>query len=137
MTLVIIGTVLALNIFFFRTTENSAYQAKSTLMENASEQAIMLETAINGQFIALETFAAGISSADVDSIPGYLGSLKAAAESAGFYEMYIVDAKGNGWLSSGDRVDVSDRAYFRKSVSGERAVELVTGKINEIGRAHV
>lgn len=132
MTLVIIGTVLALNIFFFRTTENSAYQAKSTLMENASEQAIMLETAINGQFIALETFAAGISSADVDSIPGYLGSLKAAAESAGFYEMYIVDAKGNGWLSSGDRVDVSDRAYFRKSVSGERAVELVTGKINDI-----
>lgn len=130
--LVFIGTLLALNIFFFRTAEDSVDNAKKDLMENASNQAVMLETAINGQFIALETFATGISSTDERAIPGYLSLLGEAAERAGFYEMYIIDEDGTGWTSFGENVDISDREYYRRAITGKRAVQLVTGRVNNI-----
>jgi len=135
----LITIIIALTIsilYHFRTAKSLQDQTIEALTEIAKESAKLLESRIESKFIFLETIA------NMHIIKGVDGNRKTTWEEkreilleekdrSDFISMLISDTQGNAASTDGKNVNVSDRDYFKKALTGQRAIsELIISRID-------
>jgi len=132
---IIIALIIS-TLYYFRIAESLENQTIEALTEIAKESAKLLESRIESKFIFLETIA------NMNTIRGVDGDRQTTWEEkreilveekgrADFISMLISDTQGNADSTDGKNVDVSDRDYFKKALTGQRAIsELIISRLD-------
>lgn len=106
-------------------TASNAITAKveEMLPPLAVQASQVVKKAIEGQLNALEATAVNYVFRDADSsLEDKLAILREEAARSGHLRMSVVDSDGNMQPTSGSSVNIKDREYFTKAISGESNV---------------
>ena len=89
----------------------------SNLEEYSQHQIVLLEREINFNFNVLEEVANDIT--DIRHMENYIEQLNEVASANSYWRMGIANIKGDGYLDNGQKLNVSQRQYFKESISGK------------------
>ncbi len=110
-------------ISYIASSNTMSSSINESLSHLAMQAAKVVEERVNAQFSSLEAIALTSSIKDDSlTIDEKLNMLKAEVERSGHLRINIADTKGKAKSTNGDSIDISDREFFVKALSGERAV---------------
>lgn len=126
-----VGILLTLAIQQIQTLKNVTETTKDNLVGSAANQAVMLDTMLNGQADLLSSMALSISKQDdldmtfEDKLKcrGMASQMRTLCEPTLFNFLILVDPNGNALYSDETQRDLSDRWYFRTARAGRPAIE--------------
>ena len=118
--LAVVAVVVAVSSLY--TLRRTAAHTEQLLTASANEQAKALYATLDGQYKVLDIFAATIARGR-DGSEGIRRNLALACEDADFDAMLCAAPDGAAIRNDGMVTDLSKRAYFKKAMSGERAIE--------------
>lgn len=117
-------SLLVFSAAITRLTEENTF---STLVDSTEQQVMLFNVSIEGQIRMLTTLADNISVeiSKVGDLKEIIPRLEMMKYSSNFLNVGVFGRDGRGYLSTGDRVDVSGRDYFQKSMLYQTVVEKV------------
>lgn len=126
LVLLLVGMALAMYIHTLRATKYATVRAKEELMDEATERAAASRATINSQFRVIDTISAGITSTDKTTIIAYFGDMNSDISKTGFSNVIIANTEGRGILPNGTEINIGENFYFKKAITGERAIQVAT-----------
>ncbi|MEG1754814.1 MAG: diguanylate cyclase [Clostridia bacterium] len=109
------------------------HRAFETLLDTASQQAVAIRQRLNIQYEILSSVSEFAVShlGEPNGRTQVFSMMNALTSNVDLMRIGLVDQGGNAELSIGARVNVADRAYFKKSMRGVRAIERVeSGRVD-------
>ena len=130
--LLFVGVVTAMLVDLHNAQNMVIRHTRQVLSDSARQQANTLRALIEGRFSLLETYAAHIAAQktrfDSATIGPYLQNIAASSD---FLRLWMVFPDGSAHSEDALSTNVADRSYFQKAMRGDRAVEMVRGKLNK------
>ncbi len=128
----IAATLLSCLIYLRAAVNRAETRAYQVATDSAEEQIATLNASLDGRFTALEAYAAALvaSGADVFHNDVIMRELAAVRDGTLFLNLLLIEPDGTAHPVVKDTFNASDREYFIKSMSGNRAIQQI-----EKGRA--
>lgn len=123
--LLILTSVATLIVFQNNAVTKSVNQAYSTLENQAAQQKETILLGLTSRFDQLEVVAAGFSTLEEFEPARAANYLNAVANSVDFASTGCAGTDGMLYLSTGERADISQRAYYQSCLAGKSSLELV------------
>ncbi|MEG0839626.1 MAG: diguanylate cyclase [Hydrogenoanaerobacterium sp.] len=109
-------------IVFFQFTAGSADYSlnisKTRLSETARRNAISIKIEMDNSLASIKEAASAIQMFDDIHSQEALSCIQEMTKYSSFDNMRITTPNGQSWASNSDKIDISDRDYFKKSLSG-------------------
>lgn len=122
-TTVVVALVVLATVVYMLTSIAVFEREQEAMNVDANLIAQFFEKSIINEFETLEVIARNdIFKANKSSMDEKLSYLMTEQVINAYTVMDYVDTDGNAYLTSGQIIDVSDRAYFKKALAGERAI---------------
>ncbi len=134
LVLISMGVITLLSVLYYRhdAVERASALTSERLSDSAKERSITLKAKVDGQFAVLYTFAESLSASEYADKQAMLARMNSLLHTSSFLHIGFVKADGHGYLNNGREVYVGDRDYFRKAISGQRAIEkILSGKLEK------
>ncbi|MDO4566415.1 MAG: sensor domain-containing diguanylate cyclase [Oscillospiraceae bacterium] len=120
--LLLTGLVMAVLVADARSERSSYESAREVLINSAREQAATVAGVIGGQSETLRAMAASLEYRAVSIEDFSPESLESVASVSGFDTIFMARADGSV-IDYGDGINISDRVYFQRALSGEASME--------------
>ena len=107
--------------------KNKAY---ATLGAAAAEERDAFLTALEWQYLSLETVAQALAADEDAPVEETLERMRRFSVRTGFPSLYIAYPDGTSNTDDGRRIGVADRLYFAQSMAGKRGLDAVVSRVD-------
>ncbi len=118
--MIAIFAIAAFGLYMYNDTLNKylSDNTYSTLEEILQQQKFNFTSEVNAEFKSIKSIASMISHNEGDANT-ILTMLKEVVEDTNFENMLIVDPEGNALVTNGEKINIKNRAYFKRALTGE------------------
>lgn len=124
LTFLVLTVALVVVFSLFNTITSSEVSEKTSemLSSEAQQQALYVETVLDGQFRTLESVAAHMGATQLDDTAEFAALANAMKIGENFARLIVSDPEGNCFTSDGDTTHISHQQYFKDALAGNRTV---------------
>ncbi len=132
--LILVCAITAVSIYLYRldAVDRATELTNQRLLDSVKEQSLTFDAKMYGQFSVLETMVDSMSVEELKDKRSLMSKMQSVAKSSPFLNIGFADPNGNAFLQNGLSVNISDRDYFKKAMSGKRGASMIaSGKLGK------
>lgn len=118
-------TAVSIYLYLLDAVERATELTNQRLLDSVKEQSLTFDAKMDGQFSVLETMVDSMSVNELKDNRALISKMKSVAKASPFLNIGFADPKGDAFLQNGRIVNISDRDYFKKAMSGKRGASVV------------
>ena len=135
--LIFVCVITTVSIYLYRldAVDRATELTNQRLLDSVKEQSLTFDAKIDGQFAILETMVDSMPLSEIKDKRLLAARMQSVAKSSPFLNIGFAAPDGSAFLQNGKVVNVADRDYFQKAMSGKRGASMIaSGKLGKAPR---